>query len=78
MADAGLPRVWVLEDTDKISEGLNGEKDVRTLMGDKQLETQKVSEPATEDVFIAYSSGTSGKPKVSANGCEVRGSVRHL
>lgn len=59
----GQNRLWILDDGDSHKSGDRGEQDARTLMGDGRLETHKVANDRTEDAFIVYSSGTSGKPK---------------
>lgn len=60
----GLERVWLLDDTDKLATVPDGaEKDARTLLGQDELAPIEVKDAAERTAFIAYSSGTSGKPK---------------
>ncbi|PWZ03156.1 acetyl-CoA synthetase-like protein [Testicularia cyperi] len=59
----GQNRLWILDDGDDLKRGDKGELDVRTLLGNETLATHKVKDDRQEDAFIAYSSGTSGKPK---------------
>lgn len=59
----GQNRLWILDDGDDLKKGDKGELDVRTLLGEEMLPTHKVEEDTQTDAFIAYSSGTSGKPK---------------
>lgn len=56
-------RLWLMDDTDKFAEGVNGEKDIRSLMSKEELDCIKVDDPKQTDAFVVYSSGTSGKPK---------------
>ncbi|CAO1629029.1 unnamed protein product [Parajaminaea phylloscopi] len=63
---SGQPTVWVLTDADQEAQGDRGEKDLRSLIktaGKNRLAAVPIADPATEDAFIGYSSGTSGKPK---------------
>ncbi|TKY84960.1 hypothetical protein EX895_006040 [Sporisorium graminicola] len=59
----GQNRLWIVDDGDSLKKGDKGELDARTLLEDGRLETHKVVDDRTEDAFIVYSSGTSGKPK---------------
>ncbi|PWN47217.1 acetyl-CoA synthetase-like protein [Violaceomyces palustris] len=59
----GRNRLWILDEDDELKKGEQGEEDVRILMSEDELETHKVVNPVEEDAFIAYSSGTSGRPK---------------
>ncbi|SAM77346.1 related to 4-coumarate-CoA ligase [Ustilago bromivora] len=59
----GQNRLWILDDGDSLKKGDKGEQDARTLLGEERLETHKVVDDRTEDAFIVFSSGTSGKPK---------------
>lgn len=59
----GQNRLWILDDGDSLKKDDKGEQDARTLLGDDRLETHKVVDDRTEDAFIVFSSGTSGKPK---------------
>lgn len=59
----GQNRLWILDDGDDLKKGDKGELDVRTLIGKEMLSTYKVEDDTQTDAFIAYSSGTSGKPK---------------
>lgn len=59
----GQNRLWILDDGDSLKKGDKGEQDARILLGEERLETHKVVDDRTEDAFIVFSSGTSGKPK---------------
>ncbi|SPC60881.1 related to 4-coumarate-CoA ligase [Ustilago sp. UG-2017b] len=59
----GQNRLWILDDGDSLKKGDKDEQDARTLLGEERLETHKVVDDRTEDAFIVFSSGTSGKPK---------------
>ncbi|CEH15048.1 Acyl-CoA synthetase [Ceraceosorus bombacis] len=55
--------LWLVDETDELASGENGEKDVRSLMGQQELQTHHVEDPKDTEAFVAYSSGTSGMPK---------------
>ncbi|KAJ1034375.1 hypothetical protein NDA18_001236 [Ustilago nuda] len=59
----GQNRLWILDDGDSLKKGDKGEQDARILLGEERLQTHKVVDDRTEDAFIVFSSGTSGKPK---------------
>ncbi|EPQ28328.1 uncharacterized protein PFL1_04155 [Pseudozyma flocculosa PF-1] len=59
----GQNRIWILDDGDDLKRGDQGEEDLRTLLSDHRLEPHKVTDDENTDAYIAYSSGTSGKPK---------------
>ena len=59
----GQNRLWILDDTDELKSGDQGEQDARTLLSENLLEPHQVVDDKNEDAYIAYSSGTSGKPK---------------
>lgn len=62
--EQGVERVWLLDDTDTLATVQDGqEKDARTLIGKEEMEPLVVKDAAERTAFIAYSSGTSGKPK---------------
>lgn len=58
------PRIWLLDDGDSMASGKGGnERDIRTLLGEEELEPILVKDARNKTALICYSSGTSGKPK---------------
>ncbi|KAN0061074.1 hypothetical protein ACQY0O_006809 [Thecaphora frezii] len=59
----GQNRLWILDDGDDLKQGDQGESDLRSLLSANRLDPHPVRDDVNEDAYIAYSSGTSGKPK---------------
>jgi 4-coumarate--CoA ligase len=63
--DEGRACIWLLDDADKMATAKDGgeEKDLRTLLEDKEMEAITIKDPKETTALICFSSGTSGKPK---------------
>ena len=59
----GINSIWIMSDNDSMEKGDAGEQDVRTLLGEEEMQPIKVDDPENTLAFIAYSSGTTGRSK---------------